>query len=101
IPTTSWQPDNPTPIDSHAFATGQPDVLLAGAMNGVGPRSRKYAIFRSKDGGATWSLWLNDAAQPRPVADRPGAWFAYRHSRYLSDDTSWTLLKMTDDGATW
>ena len=97
-----------------------PDVVLVGAQGDVHVKSRSRGVFRSTDGGATWTqtLFVDDSTGLQKLArafDTPNVIFATTVAHYTpapvlnapprqnapNGPTSTKLFKSTDGGVTW
>ena len=102
-----------------------PNIVLIGAQGDVHAKSHDRGVFRSTDGGATWTrtLFVNDSTGLQKLArafDRPNVIFATSVAHYTpppppgpagppnfgggapqTGPTSTKLFKSTDGGVTW
>ena len=98
-----------------------PNVVLIGAQGDVHVKSRSRGVFRSTDGGATWTqtLFVDDSTGLQKLArafDTPNVVFASTVAHYTpppqpngqprqngpqAGPTSTKLFKSTDGGVTW
>src|SRR5256886_2399590 len=96
-----------------------PNVVLVGAQGDLHAKSHDRGVFRSTDGGATWTqtLFVNDSTGVQKIArafDAPNALFATTITHYTpaplppgslprpqASESNTKLLKSIDDGVSW
>src|SRR5689334_7521597 len=96
-----------------------PNIVLIGAQGDIHAKSKSRGVFRSTDGGATWTqtLFVDDSTGLQKLArafDVPSVIFATSIAHYTSSPaggggrggpptgpTSTKLFKSTDGGITW
>ncbi|HVC19357.1 MAG TPA: hypothetical protein VNE16_04705, partial [Vicinamibacterales bacterium] len=90
-----------------------PDLVLAAAQGDYHFKSTDRGVFRSTDGGQTWTkvLYRDDETGARDLAwapDDPQVVFATTYLHYnpnpglhLREENGTALYKSTDEGATW
>ena len=106
-------------VDPH-----DPNIVLVAAQGDVHVKSRNRGVYRSTDGGATWTqtLFVNDSTGAQKIArafDTPNVVFAttvahytpppppraqrraWRRGNAPTGPTNTKLFKSTDDGVTW
>ena len=110
-------------IPSMSVDPHDPSIVLIAAQGDVHVKSKSRGVFRSTDGGATWTqtLFVNDSTGAQKIArayDTPGVVFATTVAHYTptpppppgaggfgrgnaAGPTNTKLFKSTDGGATW
>ncbi|HYM22538.1 MAG TPA: hypothetical protein VEU08_05005, partial [Vicinamibacterales bacterium] len=112
-------------IPSMSVDPHDPNVLLIAAQGNVHEKTRDRGVYRSTDGGATWTqtLFVDDSTGAQKIArafDTPNTVFASTVAHYTppappggfggggggrggpqTGPTSTKLFKSTDGGATW
>lgn len=80
-----------------------PNVVIAAALGNVDEKASARGVFRSTDGGATWTraLFVNDETGVEDLAaafDRPNVVFAVAGGIYKSTDEGQTWMKLAGSG---
>src|SRR4051812_6558168 len=105
-------------IPSMLVGVNDPNLLLVAAQGDVHVKSRSRGVFRSTDGGATWTqtLFVDDSTGAQKIArafDTPEVIFAttvlhytpavptFRRDDRATGPTSSKIFKSTDGGVTW
>ncbi|HEY5220485.1 MAG TPA: hypothetical protein VIJ16_11785, partial [Gemmatimonadaceae bacterium] len=103
-------------IPSIIVDPANPDIVMVAAQGNVHAKSDQRGVFRSTDGGATWTkvLYVNDEIGAVKLAyahDKPSVILATTDEHYVAPGSGGRgafggpsgthLFKSTDEGATW